>query len=300
MTHAARPERSPGFGAVALVWTTLGLNVALCAASFGVYALSGSRLVLAQAIDSLNDLVAGAVLAWSARIGARPRDQDHPFGHERAEPIGALVLAVLTGVLAFAVLRSALGALVTGDHPQLSRIVALVLGVKLAVKLLWWLRLRRRQPGLRSSALDATIVDTRNDVLACASSLLGYALSRAGWLAADAVLALPIAVYIGWSGFRLARENVGYLMGAAPSDDVLDDLRRRAAAVRGVTAVGDLRCQFQGRTLSVLVDIVVPEGASISAGHDIGVEVQHALERHELVAEAFVHVDPPNGRPHAK
>ena len=284
--------RSARRGAEWLVGATLALNLALFGAAFVVYGLSGSRLVLAQSIDSLNDLVAGFVLTWSARVGARPEDENHPFGHDRAEPIGALVLAVLTGVFAFLVLRSALTGLWTGDHPRLSGLVAGVLGVKLCAKLVWWRRLAARRADLSSSALDATIVDTRNDVLACASSLCGYGLSRGGWLAADAFLALPVALYIGWSGFQLARENVDYLMGAAPTPDILAELRERAAGVPRVLDVGALRCQYQGRALSVLCEIVVSQEQTVGGGHDIAVAVQHALEDHPLVARAFVHVDP--------
>ena len=67
--------------------------------------------MLAQGSDSLLDLGGGAILAYSAWIAAHAADDDHPFGHHRAEPIGALVTAVLAGVLAFEVLRSGIGAL---------------------------------------------------------------------------------------------------------------------------------------------------------------------------------------------
>lgn len=296
MTSAYDDPGAPS--SVRLVVTTLLMNVLLCGAGFTVYALSGSRLVLAQSADSLNDLVAGAVVAWSARVGSRPRDADHPFGHQRAEPIGALVLAVLTGVLAFAVLQSSAVALFEGRHSTLSGLVAVVLAAKFAVKLVWWRLLARRRATLRSSALDATIVDTRNDTLTCATSVVGFFLSRAGWLPADAVLAIPVALYVGWSGFSLARENIDYLMGAAPPEEVLRELERRAQAVEGVVAVRDLRAQYQGRSLSARIEIVVSGDKSVRDGHDIGVSVQHALEAHELVGEAFVHIDPPGGRPH--
>ena len=286
-------------GAGRLVLATLAINALLSAAILAAYFATRSHLVLAQGIDSIYDLVAGLVLTWSARIGRRPRDLDHPFGHQRAEPIGALAIAVLTGVLAFEVFRGASAALISGEHVALAPIVALVLGAKLAVKLVWYSWLARARAAARSSALDATAVDARNDVVACASSLCGYGLSRLGWDAADAALALPVAVYVAWNGLRLAQDNVRYLMGAAPPDGVLDELRARAARVPGVLGVGELRVQYHGRELHVQIEIVVAESLSATAGHDIGVAVQRALEAEPQVGETFVHVDTPAGRPHA-
>ena len=85
--------------------------------------------------------------------------------------------------------------------------------------------LTRRKRGRSSSALTAIRVDTRNDVLACASSLIGYALARGGMIWADAALAIPVGLYIGYSGLSLARENLRYLMGEAPTADVLEEIR---------------------------------------------------------------------------
>ena len=278
-----------------LVRFTFFLNVLLCAAGWLVWAASDSKLVLAQAADSLLDLVAGGVLLVSARVASAPRDDDHPFGHQRAEPLGALVTAVIAGVLAFEILRTAVGSLFTGEVARLDVWVAGVLGAKLLAKLtmLWVLRVSARSP-----ALEALRVDTRNDVAACASSLVGYALVRAGFDWVDAALAIPIGLYVGWNGFELARENLAYLMGAAPPDDVLEDLRARTRAMDGVLDVTGLRAQWIGSVLHVEASVLVGDWNSLTEGHDIGVAVQRELERHELVSEAFVHVDTQGGVDH--
>ena len=90
-----------------LVAGALVVNVVLLVAAGMVYLRSHSQLVLAQGSDSLFDLAAGGILFVSAWVGSQPRDANHPYGHDRAEPLGALITAVLAGVLAFEVLRSA-------------------------------------------------------------------------------------------------------------------------------------------------------------------------------------------------
>ncbi len=274
------------------------LNAALVAAHFGVFALTGSRLVLAQGADSVMDITATVVLALTARVGRQPRDDNHPFGHGRAEPIGALVAAVFAGVLALEVGRSAVGALISGAEAQLDPSVAVVLGTKLLVKIVFVAVLTRRARIARSPALWAVVVDARNDLAATGSSLLGYGAARAGWAMADAVLALPICVYIAYNGIKLARENLRFLMGEAPDPAVIEAIVAAAREVAGVRAVPAVVAHYVGSELHCEVTIEVAAGASATEGHDIGVLVQQAVEGHELVSRAFVHVDTQDGRAH--
>jgi len=286
MKHSA-----PKIQAQRLVRGALLLNLLLLVAAVVVYLGTRSQLVLAQGSDSLLDIGAGAILALSAWVGSRPGDENHPFGHGRAEPIGALVTAVLAGVLAFEVLRSAIGSLLLGEVARMDGWVAAVLGGKFALKLGLWGLLQRARARHKSPVLHALIVDTRNDLVACSSSLVGFALARSGHDWADGALALPVALFIGYAGLGLARENLRYLMGEAPDDRVLEELRQRAEAVPGVLAVGRLRAQYAGPTLQVDACIVVPSGGLVEEAHTVSVAVQRALEEDERVELAFVHID---------
>lgn len=295
--HPSQADAVEG-GPRLLVGAALALNALLFVAALVVYFASRSQLVLAQGSDSLLDIAAGLILFISAWVGSQPRDENHPYGHDRAEPLGALITAVLAGVLAFEVLRSAVGALFAGESASLDVYVAAVLGGKFALKAVLLFDLRRRRRGEPSSAIDALWVDTRNDLVACASSLVGYGLARSGFDWADAALALPVAIYIGASGFELARDNIRLLMGEAPPAEVVAELRALVQGVRGVIDVGRLRAQHAGPLLHVEVEILVAEGESATGGHDIAVAVQHRLEEHELVDQTFVHVDTQSGVDH--
>ena len=272
-----------------LVLTALFLNVVLLVFAALVYFATESQLVLAQGADSLFDLAAGVILAVSASVGDRPRDENHPFGHQRAEPIGALVTAVLAGVLAFEVLRSSVGALVLGEARTFEFSIAAVLGTKFLIKSMLYGYLARKREVRTSPALRATMVDTRNDVLATLSSLVGAGLFQFGFEWADAALAVPIAIYIGYAGIELAQENLRYLMGEAPDADAQDEIARLAAEPPGVLEVRSVRAQYLGQRLHVEVTILVPEQSSAAEAHDIALAVQRAIEDLESVEMCFVH-----------
>jgi cation diffusion facilitator family transporter len=288
-------EAHDGSRARRLVIAALIINSFLLAASVFVYVGTRSQLVLAQGSDSLIDLIAGAVLVVGLIVASRPRDETHPFGHHRAESIGALITAVLAGVLCIEVVHSAVGALLAGETARVDVYVAAVLGGKLIAKLGLLAALART--GSRP-AIEAARVDTRNDVAGTAASLLGYGLARAGLWWADAAFALPVALYVGYNGFELARANLRYLMGEAPDRAVIEELRALAAAVPGVLAVSSVRAHFVGHLLHTEVSVVVDVESSATRGHDISVEVQQRVQSHELVGECFVHVDTVAARDH--
>lgn len=280
-----------------LVVLTFLLNAALCVAHFGVWSASGSQLVLAQGADSLMDLAAGVVLFVSARVAERPRDEGHPFGHQRAEPIGALVAAVLAFVLAIEVGRSAIGSLIERDAVGADSAVMGVLAAKCAVKLAWFVVLVARSRGAADGGVvAATRVDTLNDVITTGSSLIGAFLVRRGHTALDALLALPVAALIARNGFVLARDSLRFLMGEAPPADVLARLRASVASIDGVRAVIRLRAHFVGLLLHVEATILIDSSSTAAQGHDIALDVQAALEQDPLVGEVFVHIDTGAGK----
>lgn len=282
----------------AFVIGMLGINLVLFVAAITVHFWSGSQLVLAQGFDSLLDIAAGIILAVSVWVGSQPHDENHPYGHDRAEPIGALVTAILAGVLAFEVLRSAAGSLIAGEQAEMDAWVAGVLGGKFVLKAVLLVALKRRRSKEQSSAVDALRVDARNDLFACGVSLIGFGMVRYGWSWADAALALPVALYIGFNGFELARDNLRYLMGEAPAAEILKDLRARVDAVPGVISVGRLRAQYAGPTLHVEVDILIGAKHSATQGHDIALEVQRGLEALDSVGQVYVHIDTEETRDH--
>lgn len=279
-----------------VVAITFLLNVLLCAGHFVVFWLSGSQVVLAQGADSLMDLAVGVVLMVSVHVAAQPRDENHPFGHQRAEPIGALVTAVLAAVLAIEVARSSVIALMHEVEPTIDGWVYVVLGAKLVVKLSLLLSVLRIRLALGSQAVDATRLDTLNDVLTTSSSIVGALLVRFGWPSADALLALPVAAYIGKNGYRLARESLRYLMGEAPDPSIREELRAKAASVEGVLDVPRLRAHWVGSVLHVEVTLLIAAGSSAAESHDIGLDVQKLLEADPRVGDAFIHVDTGRGK----
>ena len=272
---------------VAAIALSLVLVVPLAIVHF-VYA---SELALAQAADSLMDAVLASAFLYSLRVSALPADENHPRGHQRAEPIAALLGAMIAGVLAFEVFREAVLALVGGAAPRMEWALALAFLLKAVAKATLTLVARGVHEKTASPAVRALEVDARNDVLVGMVALVGFFGARYGSPGWDAWLALPIACWIGASGFGLARENIRFLMGEAPPAERQRELSAIAAAVPGVDSIHDLYARYDGTQIDVSLHVVVDENLPLRDAHDIAEAVEARLMQEPDVLVAMVHVD---------
>lgn len=282
-------SRSPTSARGLALWSmaTSGVLLVLLAAAWHA---SGSVLALAQASDSLADGFTAVVLLLALRVSAGAPDDGHPFGHHGAQPIAALIVAVLTGVLAIEVLRSAIGGLLDGDTPRLPWMVAAVFGTKLVAKAAIVVAASGHRGTRASPVARAIRIDARNDVAVSGLAILGFFSARYGHPSVDAWLAIPVAVWIGVAGVQLAMDNIRLLMGQAPADATQAELRVVVAAVAGVRRVTELRARHHGTSIVVRATIVVEDTLTLRQALTIGEATERALMARDDISDAAINV----------
>jgi cation diffusion facilitator family transporter len=296
MSGSTSGRRPPGDRALALTILSIAASASLAVALVAVYLSSGSLMALGQAADSITDFVVGGLLVVAVVIGRRPPDRDHHFGHNQAQPIAALVAAVLAGILGFGVVREAALALWQGETATLTASAAVVFAAKAGLKAVvasLAIAARRRR---RSSALDALIVDALADIGVGLVALAGYAGVELGYPSLDAWLALPIGLYVLAAALLLARRNVQLLMGAAPSAEALVEIRRIITGVDGVGLLEDLRVREHGAGIEVAACIAVDPALTIAEAHRVAEAVEAALIDSSEATQVLVHVHPLDGK----
>ncbi len=258
----------------------------------GAYVAFDSQLALAQAADSVADVLMAGALGWAIQLSRKPPDDDHPFGHQGAQPIAALLVAMFAGVLAAEVLREAITTLLDNRTATVTPTLVAALGGKALIKAVFmWLALRnlRRR---RTPALLAFYVDARNDTLVGTVSVVGLALSETvGMPTLDAWLAIPVGLWVAWSGLSLGMENASLLMGATPHSSRVERLRQRAEAIPGVVTVASLQARHHGLEIHLWLEVRVDPELTVREAHDVGEAVERQLLAVQDVCRADVHVD---------
>jgi cation diffusion facilitator family transporter len=253
---------------------------------------SGSLALLSDAFNSLTDIIASLAIFFAVRIGAKTADQDHPFGHRRAEPIAGLMVAIFAAILGFEIISDAFRGLFEPRDLKINLLVFSIVLSSIAIKVWMYVLFLREGRRLKSPALLASSVDYRNDILVSSSVLLGTAFGYLGYPIGDAIVALFIGCFIVYSGFRIGMENLDFLMGKVPHPDVIERLKKKALSIPGVKQLNDVRAHYLGNFIQVEIHIEVNRRLSTERSHDIAKKVQYLLQNDELVDYVFVHVDP--------
>ncbi|MBX8548945.1 cation diffusion facilitator family transporter [Pseudomonas cichorii] len=253
---------------------------------------SGSVSLLAGLTDSLLDGAASFLNLLAVHYALRPADEDHRYGHGKAEALSgmaqALFIAVSAGLIAFQAIQriqhpEPLGAAGLG-------IAVMVLSLAMTLALLWLQHKVIKETG--SAAIRADSLHYRSDLLLNFSILLALTLTLFGWQQLDAYFGLGIAVYILWSAFQIARETVSVLMDEELPTDVSQHMLELACGVPGVLGAHDLRTRISGNRWFVQLHLELPGSLTLSVAHALCDQVENAIHQQYPKAEVLVHADP--------
>jgi len=271
---------------------SIGVAGVLVALKLGVGLASGSLGLVSSGVESSGDVIAATLTFFAVRLGGRPADLGHPYGHRRAENLGALGEAVILLAGGVIVSIKAIGHLIAGTgEPTLHWYAFAVIAVAVvldASRTYVSLRTARRydSPALRSNALHFA-----GDMAGSVVVLLGLLAVRAGVSQADSVAALLVAAIVFAAAFRLLAVNANVLMDRTPA-------QARAAAMRAIAELGvDIeleRLRLRESAGRYFADVVVsvPPGQAVVEGHRAADLIEGAVESALPGSDVVVHVEP--------
>lgn len=273
----------------------LYVNLALAAAKLAGGILGHSFALVADAVNSLSDVVTTLVVLVALRVAQRPPDVEHPYGHTRAEGIAATNVAVLIAVSALALGWEAVQR-IGSTHPLPPVWTLWIAGANAVVKeaLYRYKVLVGRRTG--SAAIVANAWDHRSDALCALAVLVGLAVVRWGGVAflwADEVAALVVVAAIVWSGVRLFRSSASELLDVQAPDEFVRAIREAASSVAGVRGVEKLWVRKSGLEYFADIHIEVDPELTVAEGHRIGHAVKDRLVgQFPALRDVLVHLEP--------
>jgi cation diffusion facilitator family transporter len=290
--------------ALASVFASAALSLAKLVAGL----LSGSLALVSEGAHNLLDTGSSALTFFAVREADKPADEEHPFGHAKIEAVAALAQTGFLAVLSVAVAVEAIRR-IGGDAPKVDA-NALALGVVLvsvAVDFIRWRALAKVARETKSDALAADALHYSSDLVSSLLVLIGLAATRFGFVQADALAAIGVAVFIAIASFRLGRHTIDALVDTAPKG-LADRLRRAIEAVPGVASIDTIRLRpsgaqiigevgiFVSRTLPLervaaikgdvarRIDAEWPQTALTLTANPVALDDESLLERVQLIA----------------
>jgi len=277
--------------------TFLGLaaNVALTIAKFLAGVLGHSQALIADAVESLADIFS-SIIVWRGLVVAEmPPDDDHPYGHGKAEPISA---AIVSAMLLLAAGMIAFHSLAGINEPRVapSWWTLIILVIVIVVKETLFRFVLHESQTVSSSAVETDAWHHRSDAITSAAAFLGIGITLVGgkgYEHADNWAALVAACVIAFNGWRLLRPAFNELMDRSPDRELIKKIRAAAGSIRGVDRVEKCFVRKMGYQYFVDMHLEVDPQMTVENSHRIGHEVKDRV-RAEIpsVRDVLIHIEP--------
>lgn len=267
------------------------LNFLLAAAKIAAGLVFGLVSVIADGVNNLSDGGSCLIALVSYRIAAKPADNDHPYGHQRAEYIASMCIAFLVVALGVELFRESIDRILSPSETDAGLVVFLVLGISVLFKLVMCLYYRRVAKLSGSDVLRAASLDSACDTLSTLATLLGALLCRYG-LNADGWVGLAVALFILWQGLRILLDACSKLLGQAPSLELIASIKKEILTHDGILGLHDLKIYpFGPHKIFATVHIETDASAPAIASHELLDLIERDIKQ-KFDIEITAHNDP--------
>jgi cation diffusion facilitator family transporter len=273
----------------------LGLfgNLLIFVSSLTLGLIGGSYALVAAAFHTLSDALSSLVVLAGFHVIKKPADEEHHFGHGDAEAIAGFIVSILIVLIGFEVGRTAVDKIFSPEKTVPSFLAIIGAGISFAVNFGVAKVEGKIARDIRSPSLLADTAHNMSDALVSVVVLIGILITMTGFLAADPIMGLIVALIIIKTGFDVGRENIDMLMGMVPDIGLIDEIKGIADKVEGVKSVHSVKIHYVGVMANVQLQIEVDEDMKIKEADRLSHEVENKiLSRLDDVESAFVHACP--------
>lgn len=278
-------------------WAQAGLlvNALLVLVKLIAGIVGHANALVADAIESSADIFSSLIVWMGLSIAARPADEDHPYGHGKAEPLAAAVVSLMLLGAAVGISIMAIREIVTPHHLPAPFTLFVAAGV-IIIKEALYRRVSRVGKEVGSSAVAADAWHHRADAASSLAAFIGISIALwggRGWEAADDWAALVAALLVAVNGVRTLRPAVSALMDEAPDSTVKDRALQAALRVGGVKYVERLNVRSSGLGFYVDLHAQADPAMSLEQAHEIAAKVKYSiLDAVPRVLSVLVHMEP--------
>ena len=254
--------------------------------------LTGSIAITADAFNNLSDMGSCTVTFVGFRMASRPADEDHPFGHGRIEYISGLIISFFIMLVGVEIVKSSIDKIFAPEPVEFSFVALAALLVSIGVKL--WMGRFNGVLGRRidSAAMRASATDSISDCVSTGATALGLVLSL--WLpfSIDGYLGVAVGCFVLYSGFGIAKDTVGQLLGGRPDPELVRAATDILMSYDIVQGVHDLIIHSYGPGRAMgSAHVEIPENYNLLKAHDIIDNAEKEIQS-KLHMPFTIHLDP--------
>ncbi|MCS7233322.1 MAG: cation diffusion facilitator family transporter [Synergistetes bacterium] len=248
--------------------------------------------LIADAFHSLSDVLTSGIVILGFKLGDKPADEKHPFGHGRIEQISAIFIAFILIIVAYDLGKSSLNRILHPQKTEFNTYVLLIL-ILAAIFKEWMARFSTYLgKEINSTALIADAWHHRSDAIATLLVAIGLIMAKLSFLKIDGIIGLIVSILIGWIGIDIVKSSSSFLIGETPDKKLLELVKIATSSTPGVIDYHDVSVHDYSSNKVITLHIEVDRNITIKEAHDIALKIQRIIQNGIKEAKVIIHIDP--------
>lgn len=255
--------------------------------------ISKSQAMIADGLNSAGDIFASLMSYIGNKISSIPQDENHPYGHGKAEYIFSFVISAVMIFVSLSMLKSSIFSIINSEKLNFSYTLILVCIITIITKLLLYLYTKSKFRKYNNILIKASMEDHRNDMLLTLGTLIGILSSKFGFYFVDGIIGALISIWIAIVGIKLAKSSYEILMDTDLSEDLKKAIIEKSESIEEILHVDSVRAKPTGDRYVVILKISMDGNMSLNESHKIaGVLKEKLLNELDYICDVIIHTNP--------
>ncbi|MCX7923410.1 MAG: cation diffusion facilitator family transporter [Clostridia bacterium] len=267
-------------------------NVFLLVLKLIVGFINRSQAMIADGFNSAGDVFASAMTLAGNKIASQPKDENHPYGHGKAEYIFAMIISFSLLLVAYKTFRSSLNAILNREAFNFSWWLIVVAVITIVLKIGLFLYTRKAGRKEENLLIIANSEDHRNDVFITSGTLLGILMGTMGIFWVDGIVGIGISIWIAFTAVKIFTGAFYVLMDTNISKTVKEDVIKTIESIKGVDHVDDVKAKPIGVGYIIIIKVSVLGSMTVLEGHNIAAQIKERIKKCKNIEDVVVHVNP--------
>lgn len=268
-------------------------NIFLLAIKFTVSFLSKSQGMLADSLNSLIDIFSSFMTYLGSKISSKPKDENHAFGHEKAEYIFSLIISLFMMLISINVFKGALISLINRDKFIFSYKLIFICIITILIKLCLYLYTKKVYNKTSNIIIKANMEDHKNDILLTSSTAIGIIMGKFDIYFLDSIIGMIIPIFIIINAVKLAIESSKVLMDQNLSREELEAISKIALSNEKVLHIDSIAAKPMGAKFLIILKVSMDGSITLYDSHkESGKIKEEIMKYNNLVADVVIHTNP--------
>ena len=255
--------------------------------------ISNSQAMIADSLNSAGDIFASIMSFIGAKLSSKPKDDDHPYGHGKAEYIFSFLISISMIIASIIMVKTSIESIVNKNRVNVSIFLVLVCIVTILIKLFLFLYAYRKNKETESILIKVSKEDHRNDMFVTLGTLIGILASYFGFYFIDGVIGILISLWIIFVGIRLLKESYIILMDTSLDEKTYNEITTIVQNEKEVLHVDEILSKPVGNRYIIILKISMNGNLTLENAHNIGGKIKDDLmNQYDYICDVIMHINP--------